>query len=277
MKFSLFEQIYKDTGTTGEVSKKYGIGEETVKGIFAKRAHYQLMASLGTLHANHPPNHLSALYTQGTSLPELCKAHKLPPCIVMRILLKALHPQLNPTLVLRASDDGGNVIEDPRLNKDIEWALKEDMEHSPAMDLIRQQLGKAYEEKIRAWLLLNKIPFYEEAQERLKGVPKTPDFRLLLPIAVQLKNDSSENEGDDDKGRKDKWRVITWIESKAMFGDPKTDAAYHREQFRPYWNRFGPGLVIYWFDFVTEEEQEEEEGELIYKSSCLPKAMQVIE
>jgi hypothetical protein len=35
-----------------------------------------------------------------------------------------------------------------------------------------------------------------------------------------------------------------------MFGDPRSHQAYAKTQFHSYTNRFGPGLVIYWFGAV---------------------------
>ena len=43
--------------------------------------------------------------------------------------------------------------------------------------------------------------------------------------------------------------IVNWIDSKAMFGDPVTHAS-NREQMLGYVNRFGPGMVVYWHDFV---------------------------
>lgn len=62
---------------------------------------------------------------------------------------------------------------------------------------------------------------------------KTPDIRLLVPMAVR---DAAS-----------RWRVVTWVDSKAMFGDRDTFSSEHSAQLLGYVNRFGPGLVIYWF------------------------------
>ncbi len=47
-------------------------------------------------------------------------------------------------------------------------------------------------------------------------------------------------------------RVVNWVESKALFGDEKTHAEYIKSQLGSYWNRFGPGMVVYWCGFVEE-------------------------
>ena len=62
------------------------------------------------------------------------------------------------------------------------------------------------------------------------GYSKTPDIKLDIPIAVGA-------------------NIVCWIDSKACFGDDSINSK-NMDQFRSYVNRFGGGMVIYWFDFL---------------------------
>ncbi|XP_036039030.1 CDAN1-interacting nuclease 1 isoform X1 [Onychomys torridus] len=89
----------------------------------------------------------------------------------------------------------------------------------------------------------------DEDQLRAKGYDKTPDFILQVPVAVE-------------------GHIIHWIESKASFGDECSHHAYLHGQFWSYWNRFGPGLVIYWYGFIRELDCNRERGILL--KACFP-------
>ncbi|XP_014702805.3 CDAN1-interacting nuclease 1 isoform X6 [Equus asinus] len=88
-----------------------------------------------------------------------------------------------------------------------------------------------------------------EDQLRAKGYDKTPDFILQVPVAVE-------------------GHIIHWIESKASFGDECSHHAYLHDQFWSYWNRFGPGLVIYWYGFIQELDCNRDRGILL--KACFP-------
>ncbi|XP_072479005.1 CDAN1-interacting nuclease 1 isoform X10 [Notamacropus eugenii] len=88
-----------------------------------------------------------------------------------------------------------------------------------------------------------------EDQLRAKGYDKTPDFILEVPVALE-------------------GHIIHWIESKASFGDECSHQAYLHDQFWSYWNRFGPGLVIYWYGFIEELDCNRERGILL--KDCFP-------
>nr|CAG4634939.1 EOG090X0A0V [Alona affinis] len=93
-----------------------------------------------------------------------------------------------------------------------------------------------YEIRLRMELEERKMTFLHEDHLRAKGYDKTPDIKLEIPVAVD-------------------GQVINWIESKALFGDEETHRTYLKEQLYSYWNRFGPGLVVYWFGYVDDLEK----------------------
>lgn len=100
-----------------------------------------------------------------------------------------------------------------------------------------------------------------EKQCRLRGLDMTPDMVLNEPIAITL---SDDNDIQDDQeyiaknyivGDNKEVRVLNWIESKAMFGGPDQLRTAMQRQLFPYWNRYGPGAVIYWFGHILEDNE----------------------
>ncbi|XP_043272001.1 CDAN1-interacting nuclease 1 [Venturia canescens] len=123
------------------------------------------------------------------------------------------------------------LIEDGHLAYEIYLCILYDDKYGYIADSFSKSTGYEYEVKLKHYLMERKIAFTDEDQLREKGYDKTPDFKLQVPIAVD-------------------GFVINWIESKARFGSEQVHDTTVKEQYLSYWNRFGPGLVIYWFDFV---------------------------
>ena len=109
---------------------------------------------------------------------------------------------------------------------------------SPVNDRIRGSKGREFEKLLERQLDFAGIAYETEDDLRKKGFAKTPDIHLKAPIAL--------------RDKRNKLRIVKWIDSKAMFGDRQTHMHDNKKQFMGYLNRFGPGLVIYHFDFVEE-------------------------
>ena len=136
------------------------------------------------------------------------------------------------------------LIENARLRADVRDCVVFDDNYSPLVEKLRHTIGVEYEYRLQARLRNLRIPFLTEADMAARGYPKTPDIKFEVPILIENRF------------------VINWIESKASFGDPETLANALRDQFTAYSNRYGPGLVIYWFGHVKPD-AEVENGVLI--------------
>lgn len=129
------------------------------------------------------------------------------------------------------------LIKNGRLAREIQEACFADDDFGPAIDVVKNLIGVEYEIKLERILNEQGLSFVCEEELREKGFDKTPDFILDLPICLP--------DGT----------LICWIDSKATFGDEQSHSEYNENQFKCYLNRFGPGLVIYWFGYVTEVAQ----------------------
>ncbi|XP_023269028.1 uncharacterized protein C15orf41 homolog [Seriola lalandi dorsalis] len=121
--------------------------------------------------------------------------------------------------------------------------------YGPLVDCIKHAIGQEHEVLLCDKLKERNLSFLDENQLRAMGYDKTPDIILEVPIAVE-------------------GHIVHWIESKASFGDDHSHRTYLNEQFWSYWNRFGPGLVIYWYGFIGELDCQRDRGILL--KDCFP-------
>lgn len=148
------------------------------------------------------------------------------------------------TKILREPDSIQSI--DPILSLNLHYCCQNDFLTSPLSDQYRHQIGIEKEDYMHNKLKEMNILFHSEAAMRAAGYPKTPDALLAYPVEIN-------------------GHIVNWIESKALFSDGSTHQTYLREQYWPYYNRFGPGLVIYWFGYLEEinNERDKEKGILV--------------
>lgn len=106
-----------------------------------------------------------------------------------------------------------------------------DDQYSPMVEMMKTSIGQQYEIKLNRMAHNLKLAFRDETYLRKCGYDKTPDIKLEVPIAID-------------------GFIVNWIESKALFGSLDVHGEYVKNQYLSYWNRFGTGLVIYWFGYV---------------------------
>ena len=111
------------------------------------------------------------------------------------------------------------------------------------------------------------LPFETEGELRAKGTARTPDILLSSPVAVPVSR-KSPNSNDDDE--ENEWKVICWIDSKALFGDVHTHHISVLPQAESYVHRFGPGLVLYWFGHAQRKRLADCGGDLVIGGWELP-------
>ncbi|CAG9789344.1 unnamed protein product [Diatraea saccharalis] len=158
----------------------------------------------------------------------LSESQRITPALFARSLLQNVYS--DSTMTKKCLKDT-TLIENKDLACQVFLGLMNDNQYGPFADVIKQSIGLEYELRLERELRLMNITFSDENVLRSRGYDKTPDFKLDIPIAVD-------------------GFVINWVESKALFGDEENHSCYLKEQLLCYWNRFGPGLVIYWFGYL---------------------------
>jgi len=174
---------------------------------------------------------LAGQYKRGRTILEIAREWKFPPVLMGQVMLGELgiprkkvwqcflHPETAP---------------DARLRHEVERLLEHDMIYSPKGLELQRERGRKGEERMHHWLDKHGIGFRTEKDLRGK-YQKTPDALLDEPIVFY--------------GQK-----LTWIESKANFGDDVELRKNLRRQLAPYTELFGEGAVVYWYGYVDGAE-----------------------
>ncbi|KAJ8981348.1 hypothetical protein NQ317_002885 [Molorchus minor] len=159
------------------------------------------------------------------------------PCLIAKLILTR---HFDTSEELETKEQGANVniyLRNTSLLSDMDLAYEVflctlyDNIYSPLTEVMKASLGQQYEVKLHKEVVKHGLAFRDEEHLRRCGYDKTPDCKLEVPVAVD-------------------GFIINWIESKALFGDEDAHKEYMKNQYLSYWNRFGPGLVIYWFGYL---------------------------
>ncbi|XP_039436899.1 CDAN1-interacting nuclease 1 [Culex pipiens pallens] len=182
----------------------------------------------------------------GASLDVLLKMSlslRIPPLSLCRMLLLKKYSHKTKAEVsemLRHPD----IIPDSVLGANVGYCLYNENMEGPITDTIRRCIGEEYEMKLKQMAKDMGMVFYDEGDLRRTGYDKTPDLKLAIPCLY-------------------KGRAVNWIESKASFGDMDSHQKYVRDQLISYGNRFGAGIVIYWFGYLDMIADCAENGDFI--------------
>ena len=220
----------------------------------------------------------SSNYQQGVVL-KIAKENRYSPMQIGKIVLEETLKENNiqgDQTIIKEQLKNTALIEDPKLSTEIWLANLKDNNYGVTSEWIKSSIGMIakktfniffffilepnctiitstfkfsftgyeYEKKAKKELEKLGLSYHDEYELRSKGFDKTPDIKLDIPFAY-------------------KGLVINWIESKALFGDEQNHKKYLKDQLLTYYNRFGPGLVIYWFGFIEELDINREQGILI--------------
>lgn len=126
-----------------------------------------------------------------------------------------------------------STIAHPRLREEVATCMQVDDTVGPNIDRLRRVLGLEYEHLLLDYLRNLHLEFETESDLRKRNSYKTPDVLLRVPVSFLNS-------------------VVCWVDSKAKFADKFTLNKDYEDSVRSYVGRFGPGMVVYWFGFVSD-------------------------
>ena len=177
-------------------------------------------------------------------------------------------------------NDNANLIPLSRLSLEVREAVAADTMYGPRSDRERHNIGIEYELLLEHTLKNMGIPFETEEQLRKRGTAKTPDVLLSCPIGLKVRKKKSPHPIQQSPSRipgmmpekedEYEWKIICWIDSKALFGDIETHTNSVLPQVETYVHRFGPGLVLYWFGHAPLSRLGDGHGDVVVVGGDLP-------
>lgn len=186
----------------------------------ATRRYYKVKSRVPKIHRE---------WKSGKPLLRIAHEHGFPPVLMAYlVLLEGKVPRKQFWKYVRDP----STVRDPRLRREIKDLIKNDLVYAPEANERQAERGREGEALLYNWL--DDLGVSYKTEDDLRQISqKTPDALLDEPLVY----DGQE---------------IKWIESKANFGDHKEINRNLRKQLIPYTQLFGPGLVVYWYGYVSD-------------------------
>jgi hypothetical protein len=230
MNEDLYIRLYRRLNKKGDVfrlSETFGIPKEILFAILSQKIVRRTKRDYHGL--KRQSIRLLEQWKSGKSLLNLSEERKFSPVLITSFILKEYGATKRE---IREYLRSPQLIKDPRIKREILEVLEEEVVYSPEAAEIQRRNGRTAEKKIGEWLDSQGVNYITEAEAR-ELHQKTPDF--LMKDSFPL-NES----------------LISWVESKASFGDKiQMKGDYHR-QLKHYVELFGKGLVIYWHGYIND-------------------------
>lgn len=170
-------------------------------------------------------------YRNGKSLISIAEWVGLSPVLVARRVLE-LTLRSDRRKITRFLRNPGEIT-DVRLQNDVAQCIQVDDFNGPNVDRVRTVIGVEYEHLLLDYVGNLRLEFETENDLRKRESYKTPDVLLRVPVSFHN-------------------TVVCWIDSKAKFADEYTLNKDYSDSVSSYVGRFGPGMVIYWFGFISD-------------------------
>mmetsp|Transcript_47133 Transcript_47133/g.69833 ORF Transcript_47133/g.69833 Transcript_47133/m.69833 type:complete len:339 (-) Transcript_47133:564-1580(-) len=229
-------------------------------------------------------------YRSGKSIVQLAKELSYPPYLVARLVVEHLaydgKLRGNKKGITEAMRDpvgklGRNVCSSgthndvpikehqclSRLQVEVLEAIGADPFYGPEHDRDRRMIGLEFEAMLEQTLSSMNIPFETEEQLRIRGTAKTPDILFSCPLGIKVPVRKRPGKPKMEY----EWKVVCWMDSKALFGDVRTHHADVLPQAEGYVHRFGPGVVLYWFGHAPLDRLGDGHGDVVVVGWDVPR------
>ncbi|MDG6243935.1 MAG: C15orf41 family protein [Methanolobus sp.] len=228
MDIETYKQIYASLGSVDDVksvAKQFSQPVGTIHSILNQKTVSNVKRNFSKVK-NNSAKHLKQ-WQKGKSITEISRKNDIPATLMVTMILKEMG--IPKKGFIRNLDD----YPEGRLKSEVIEAMESDYFFSPRAHEMHSEKGKLGESILAAWLAERGLSYRSEEDLRKEGFTKTPDFLL--------------NENIDVDGAK-----VSWIESKALFGDEKEHDYYIKKQFREYEENYGNGMIVYWYGFIED-------------------------
>jgi hypothetical protein len=257
MNEDLYVRLYRRLNKKGDVFKLAKIFDIPEGVLFAILSQKIVRKTKRDYHGlKKQSRRLLKQWKNGKSLLKLSEERKFSPVLIASFVLREYGISKKH---FREYLHNPQDVKNPRIRKEILEILEEEVVYSPQAAVIQRENGRNAEERIGEWLDQQGTDYITEGEARAIH-QKTPDFLLNDTFSVN--------------GKK-----ITWVESKASFGDKTQMRGDYHRQLKHYVSLFGDGMVVYWHGYINDSPSPQDfpydnhvlisNSDLIEDSGCL--------